>query len=310
MKRRPTVQRQEDGSIDGRMVERYLLEDGDGLAVTIASWGGTVLSLKVPDRRGQITDVVLGLADLVDYPRRSPYFGSIVGRYANRIARGRFELAGRTYQLRCQQDGQHLHGGWYGFDKAFFLAEPVQRGEAVGVLLRHHSPDGDEGYPGNLDLTVVYLLDRNRTLTLAYEATVDRPCPVNLTHHSYFNLAGRGDILGHELLLAAERFVPVDANLIPTGDLTPVAGTPFDFRAPHPIGQRLGEAHEQLLRAGGYDHTFVLDHPAGSMGLAARVLEPESGRVLEVRTSEPGLQCYSGNFLDGSIVGRDGKTYG
>ena len=293
----------------GESVELITLTNAHGMEVRVMTWGGIILSLKVPDRTGAPGDVVLGHDSLAGYVRGTPYFGAIVGRYGNRIAKGRFTLNGTTYRLAVNNGPNHLHGGIRGFDKVLWRAEPFRDARGVGVVLRYTSPDGDEGYPGTLQAKVTYTLtDRNEVL-LEYEATTDRATPVNLTQHSYFNLAGAGDILGHELMIAADRYTPVDSTLIPTGVLAPVAGTPFDFRAPHRIGERIGADDEQLRFGGGYDHNFVLTRPDTGLALAARVTEPVSGRTLEVRTTEPGIQFYSGNFLDGSITGKGGTVY-
>jgi aldose 1-epimerase len=261
------------------------------------------VSLLVPDRTGKLGDIVLGYESLDSYIKNSPYFGSIVGRYGNRIAKGLFTLDGVTYKLAVNNGQNHLHGGSKGFDKVVWKAEPVREAGAAGVKLTYLSRDGEEGYPGNLSVTVVYSLTDENELRISYEAVTDRPTPVNLTHHSYFNLAGEGDILGHELVVNAESYTPVDAGLIPTGEIRPVKGSPFDFTTPHAIGERIARVE------GGYDHNFVLRGGGGRLDLAARVFEPKSGRVMEIRTTEPGLQFYSGNFLDGTITGKGGRVY-
>ncbi|UCF21581.1 MAG: galactose mutarotase [Gemmatimonadota bacterium] len=296
---------------DGRAVQLYTLTNAHGARARITDYGGIVTHLFVPDRNGELADVVLGYDSLADYLRDSSYFGAIVGRYANRIARGKFTLEGVEYSLAVNNGPNHLHGGLRGFDKVVWEAEPYSNADEAGLRLTYVSPDGEEGYPGRLTATVTYALDNQNQLRIDYSAEADQPTIVNLTHHGYFNLAGEasGDILGHELTLAASRFTPIDSTLIPTAELVPVTGTPLDFRRPTSIGARIGDAHEQLRYAGGYDHNFVLDEAGGSLRLAARVYEPSSGRVMEVYTTQPGIQFYSGNFLDGSDVGKGGVPY-
>jgi len=296
---------------EGEQVDLYTLTNAHGLRVRITNYGGIVVSLEVPDRRGRQADVVLGYDRLEDYLRENPYFGALIGRYANRIARGRFVLDGVEYHLATNDGPNHLHGGIKGFDKVVWQAQPLRRADAVGLKLSYLSPDGEEGYPGNLQVTVRYYLTNDDALRIEYEAQTDKATPVNLTHHSYFNLAGsgNGDILQHELMINADRFTPVDEHLIPTGELRPVAGTPFDFRTPTPIGARIDQDDQQLHFGRGYDHNWVLNDYDGSLRLVARVREPDSGRVMEVYTTEPGLQFYSGNFLDSSNVGKGGKVY-
>ena len=297
---------------DGRPVERLTLRNRNGIELSAISLGGVITSLRLPDRDGHLEDVVLGFDALEDYLYRSPYFGAIVGRYANRIARGRFTLDGTTYQLAINNGPNHLHGGPRGFDKAWWTAERGSDGAGQGVRFTHTSLDGDQGYPGTFRASVTYTLTDANELVIDYEATTDRPTIVNLSQHSYFNLAGAGtgDILGHELAIEADQFTPVDATLIPTGELAPVAGTPFDFRRPTVIGSQIGRASEQLTAGGGFDHNFVLRGAAGTLRPAARLRDPGSGRVLEIRTTEPGLQFYSGNFLDGTLTGKGGHVYG
>jgi aldose 1-epimerase len=286
---------------DGSLVERFTLENAHGTRARIISYGGIVTSLEVGGR-----NVVLGCADLAGYVADDSYFGALIGRYGNRIARGRFALDGGTYQLVCNNPPNALHGGPRGFHKALWDADPV----GARLVLRHRSPDGDEGYPGNLDIEVAYGLSEDDALTIEYTASTDQPTIVNPTNHSYFNLAGEGsgDVYGHEVTLFADAFTPVDATLIPTGDILPVTGTPFDFRTATPIGARLRRNDEQLMRARGYDHNFVLRSP-GSLGMAARVVEPQSGLAMQVWTDQPGFQFYSGNFLDGSKAGPSGRAY-
>jgi aldose 1-epimerase len=296
---------------DGQTVDLYTLTNADGLEVKIITLGATVTSIRTPDRSGSLADVVLGFGDLQGYLANAPYMGVIVGRYGNRIAKGRFSLDGTTYQLATNNGPNHLHGGNRGFDKVVWSARTIDRADGQAVELTYLSRDGEEGYPGTLTATVVYTLTDTNELRLDYAATTDKSTVVNLTHHSYFNLAGKGDVLLHEMLIAADRFTPVDASLIPTGVLQPVEGTPFDFRAPTAIGARIRHPDQQLVRGNqGYDHNFVLNAQSGALAVAARVRDPASGRVLEVRTTEPGMQFYTGNFLDGSLVGKGGVKYG
>lgn len=287
----------------------YLLRNAMGMEARITNYGGTVMSLRVPDRQGHLGDVVLGYDNVADYVKQSPYFGCLIGRYGNRIANARFSLDGRTYQLAANDGPNSLHGGTKGFDKVPWAARPTTSDKGPALELRYTSKHLEEGFPGNLDVTARYTLTDDGSLRLDFAATSDQRTIVNLTHHSYFNLAGRGDILGHELEVNAERFTPVDANLIPTGELRPVAGTPFDFRKRTPIGARIGHDDEQLRHGRGYDHNWVIDKPLGQLGLLARVYEASSGRAMEVLSTEPGTQFYSGNFLDGSIVGKGGWRY-
>jgi galactose mutarotase-like enzyme len=295
----------------GPGIDVYTLANANGMTVRVLTYGAILQAIRVPDRGGHLDDVVLGYDSLAGYVRDSPYFGAVIGRYANRIARGTFTLDGRVYRLATNNGPNHLHGGVIGFDKVVWQAEPFQRDREGGVVLTHTSPDGDEGYPGTLLARVTYTLTDGNELIVDYQATTDRPTPLNLSQHSYFNLTGGGtrDVLGHELEISADHFTPVDATLIPTGALTPVAGTPFDFRTPAPLGARIEQADGQLRAGGGYDHNFVLNRPGPGLFLAARVFEPTTGRTLEVRTTEPGLQLYSGNFLDGTITGKAGHVY-
>jgi aldose 1-epimerase len=261
----------------------------------------------VPDRSGQLADVVLGFDALDGYLKTHPYFGAVVGRYGNRIGKGQFTLDGRTYKLAINNPPNHLHGGIKGFDKFVWTAEPLSG--RVGVAFSRTSPDGEEGYPGSLEARIVYTLTDRNELAVEYQATTDKATPINLTQHSYFNLAAAGDILGHQMTINADRYTPVDATLIPTGDLAAVDGTPFDFRKPTAIGARIDVAHEQIKNGGGYDHNFVLNRTGSGLALAARVVETRTGRTLEVRTTEPGLQFYTGNFLDGTLTGKGGQVY-
>ena len=296
---------------DGRIVECFTLANARGCEARIITYGAIVLSLRVPDRDGALDDVVLGHDDLEGYRTDSPYFGAVVGRYGNRIAHGRFTLDGRTYQLATNDGPNHLHGGVRGFDTAVWTPAIEERADGAALVLRHRSPDGDEGYPGTLDAEVSYALTDRDELVVDYRATTDRPTHVNLAQHSYFNLAGAGrrDVLAHELTIHADSFVPVDATLIPTGALAPVAGTPFDFRTPRAIGARIGDDDEQLRNGRGYDHTLVLRRTGAGLVHAARLADPQSGRTLDVHTTEPGVQLYSGNFLDGGIRGKGGRIY-
>ncbi len=297
---------------DGSEADLYTLSVGEVFKAEITNFGGVIMSLWTPDRHGSAADIVLGFDDLQGYVNKHPYFGSIVGRYGNRIAGGGFVLDGVRYTLAINNGPNHLHGGLHGFDKALWKAEPQQRDDAVGLRLCHVSQDGDEGYPGSLECEVVYWLTKGHALEIHYSARTDAPTHVNLTNHSYFNLNGHdaGDILGHEMTLFAEYFVPVSEVLIPTGQLQPVENTPLDFRTPTVIGARINFEHEQLRYGLGYDHTFVIDAQGrGELRQAAAAYAPESGRVMEVETMEPGVQFYTGNFLDGSNVGKGGVPY-
>ncbi len=294
---------------DGTPVDLYQLRNQNGVSASIINYGGIVVSLRVPDRSGNFGDVVLGHDTLEGYLKASPYFGCLVGRYGNRIARGRFTLQGQQYTLATNNYPNALHGGLKGFDKRVWQATSYQTKLGPALELTYTSADGEEGYPGKLTVKAVYTMTDDNALRLDYTATTDKATVVNLTQHSYFNLAGKGDILGHEVFLDAKLFTPVDATLIPTGVLQPVVGTPFDFNQPTAIGARIGEDHEQLKFGGGYDHNWVINKKAGKLGLMARVHEPSTGRVLEVLSTEPGLQFYSGNFLDGSITGKGGWVY-
>ncbi|BCX03907.1 MAG: aldose 1-epimerase [Candidatus Roseilinea sp.] len=295
---------------DGSEVEQYTLTNEGGLTVQIITYGGIITALRAPDRNGTPGDIVLGFDSLAGYLAGHPYFGCIVGRFANRIAGGRFTLDGVAYQLAVNNGPNHLHGGLAGFDKKLWRATTGRSDGAISVALSYLSRDGEEGYPGNLHVTVTYTLTRDNALHIRYLARTDKPTILNLTNHTYFNLAGQGDILDHEVTINADHFTPVNETLIPTGELQPVAGTPLDFRQPMRIGARINDPHEQLVRAGGYDHNFIINGAMGELRFAARVYEPSSGRVLEVYTTEPGMQLYTGNFLDGSIVGKGGTVYG
>lgn len=309
-----TVTASEFGTTDdGEPVTLYTLRNPHGLEVRAMTYGGTIISLETPDREGRAADIVLGFDSLAPYLAGTPYFGAIIGRYGNRIAEGRFTLDGETHTLAANNGPNHLHGGVRGFDKVLWNARSFVNDTAVGVVFSYTSPDGEEGYPGTLHAQVTYSLTDGDALVFDYHATTDRATPVNLTQHSYFNLAGAGSgpILDHRLMVAADSFTPVDAGLIPTGEVRSVDGTPFDFRTPRRIGARIDADDPQIARGPGYDHNFVLDRDAEEgLALAARVVEPESGRTLEVYTTEPAIQFYSGNFLDGTITGKGGRVYG
>lgn len=296
---------------EGTAVSLYTLTNGKGMKTSITNYGGIVASIEVPDRSGKAGDVVLGFDSLDGYLGKHPYFGAIVGRYANRIAKGRFTLDGVEYKLATNDGANALHGGIGGFDKAVWQAKEFTEKGGRGIVLTYLSKDGEEGYPGNLQTTVRYTLTDDNELKIDYSASTDKTTVLNLTNHSYFNLAGQGegDILGHEVTINADRFTPVDAGLIPTGELRFLKGTPFDFLIRTPIGARIDADDEQIKLGGGYDHNFVLNGRMGMTRLAAEVFEPKSGRAMEVRTTEPGLQFYTGNFLDGSIRGKGGKVY-
>jgi aldose 1-epimerase len=296
---------------EGEAVDLFTLSNAQGLEARIISYGGIVISLRVPDRDGRLDDIALGYNDLAGYLKSTPYFGAIIGRYGNRIAKGRFILDGKTYQLATNNAPNHLHGGLKGFDKVVWKGQSFKNADAAGVIFTRESPDGEEGYPGTVKATVTYTLNNKNELIVDYYATTDKATVINLTHHTYFNLAGEGkrDILDHQMMIAADRFTPIDATSIPTGDLKPVEGTPFDFRNPTAIGSRIGQNDSQLVNGKGYDHNYVINRQGDGLVLAARVTEPTTGRVLEVSTTEPGIQFYTGNFLDGSITGKSGKPY-
>ena len=303
-----SIKKQPFGKIQaGKQVELYTLTNSKGVVATITNYGGILTSLTVPDRAGKLGDVVLGFASAEAYVPNPPYLGALIGRYGNRIGGAKFTLDGVEYKLP-QNDGKNtLHGGTKGFDKVLWTGKEVPG----GLELTYLSKDGEQGFPGNLSVKVIYSLTDDNELKIDYSATTDKDTVVNLTNHAYFNLAGQGDgdILGHLMMIHADRFTPVDAGLIPTGELRPVAGTPYDFRKPHAIGARINDKDEQLALGKGYDHNFVLNRKGAGMELAARVVEAKSGRVLEVLTTEPGVQFYSGNFLDGTLKGKDGKVY-
>jgi len=297
----------------GEQVHAFTMRNARGIEMRVIDYGGIIVSLRTPDRAGNPGDIVLGFDDVEGYVKSSPYFGAITGRYANRIAKGQFTLDGTTYKLAVNNGPNALHGGLKGFDKVVWQAAPSADTGGARLVLRYTSADGEEGYPGTLHATVTYTLTDRNELAIEYQATTDKPTPINLTNHSYFNLAGEGSgtVLGHVMTIDADRYVPVDATFIPTGDLASVAGTPFDFRKPTAIGARIDQPDPQLKNGLGYDHTFVVNRPAGGTGLVhvAHVVEPTSGRTLDVATTEPGVQFYTGNFLDGKVVGKNSHAY-
>jgi aldose 1-epimerase len=306
-----TVSRSSFGTTpDGTAVDLFILTNVHGIRVRAITYGAIIASLETRDRNGRLGDIVLGFDALDGYLTRSRYVGAVVGRYGNRIAKGRFSLDGRTFQLATNNGPNHLHGGNKGFDKVVWNGQSFERDGNVGVAFSYTSPDGEEGYPGTLKVSVTYTLTPRDELVVEYEATTDKTTPVNLTQHTYFNLAGEGsgDVLRHQLALDADRYIPTDEAQIPTGEIALVNGTPFDFRRLTPIGSRIEADHEQIRRGKGYDHTFVLN----GVGLrhAARVVDPGSGRTLDVITTEPGVQLYTGNNLDGSAVGKRLHVYG
>jgi aldose 1-epimerase len=296
---------------DGSAVELITLRNSGGMEVRVATLGGIITAIRVPDRAGQFDDVVLGHDAVTGYYTNPTFFGCLVGRYANRIAKGTFTLDGTAYPLATNDGPNHLHGGRVGWDRAIWAAEPFQNANGVGVVLTHKSPDGDEGYPGTVTAKVTYTLTDANAIRVDYHATTDKPTVINLTQHSYFNLGGAQtkDVLGHQLTINADRFTPVDETLIPTGELAAVDNTPFDFRKATAIGARIDQSDVQLQRGRGYDHNFVLARQGEGLQTAVRVLEPTTGRTLDVTTTEPGLQLYTGNFLDGSISGKNGRVY-
>jgi aldose 1-epimerase len=294
---------------DGKRVDIYTLRNGNGVEARICNYGGILVSFKAPDRDGHMGDVVLGYDNLDGYLTNSPYFGALIGRYGNRIANGKFTLDDVTYKLAANNPPNALHGGLKGFDKVVWRAKIIQSDAGPALELTYRSKDGEEGYPGNLKVKAVYTLMSDNGLRLEFTATTDKDTVLNLTQHSYFNLAGHGDVLGHKVFIDADRFTPVDRTLIPTGELRPVDETPFDFLEPTAIGARIQQDDRQLKFGNGYDHNFVLNHPKGRLDVIAQVSEPATGRVLEVLSTEPGLQFYTGNFLDGTITGKGGRVY-
>jgi aldose 1-epimerase len=301
-------------TFEGKPVEMVTFKNKNGIEVQAINYGAIITSLKVPDRTGSLADVVLGFDDPSRYwgNPSPPFFGAIVGRYGNRIANGQFVLNGKTYPLVKNNGPNHLHGGTRGFDKFLWNVTTKETPQGSSAIFTRTSPDGEEGYPGNLAVRITYTLTDSNQLIVNYHATTDKATPINLTQHSYFNLAGEGsgDILGHELMINADRYTPVDDTLIPTGQLAPVAGTPFDFTKPTAIGARIDQDNDQIKKGKGYDHNFVLNKKGVGPTLAARVTDPKSGRTMEVATTEPGVQFYTGNFLDGTLKGKNGHPYG
>jgi aldose 1-epimerase len=293
---------------DGHEVSLFTCTNANKLVLKMIDYGAIVVAMETPDRNGKFANINLGFQDLKGYLERHPYFGSTVGRYCNRIAKGKFTLNGKEYTLAVNNPPNHLHGGEKGFDKQMWKAAEIKTPDAVGVKFTRRSPDGEEGYPGNLDVSVTYTLTNENELKIEFTATTDKATPVNLTNHNYWNLAGAGSgtILEQELTLQADKYLPVDAGLIPTGELADVKGTPLDFTSPHRIGERIKEIKADPV---GYDHCFVLRSSDGSMALAARAKDPKSGRVMEIRTTQPGIQFYSGNFLDGKPANGNYQQY-
>jgi aldose 1-epimerase len=301
-----TITKAEFGAMpDSTKVDIYTLVNHSGITMKVTNYGGIITSLMVPDKKGVAADIVLGYDSLSGYIAKTPYFGALIGRYGNRIAKGKFTLDGKEYTLALNDGPNHLHGGVKGFDKVVWDAEEFKTDSAVGLKLHYLSKDEEEGYPGNLDVTVTYTLNDDNSLVFDYNATTDKATPVNLTQHSYFNLAGGGDIKSHELMISASKYNVVDSTLIPTGELREVKGTPFDFTTEKPIGKDLVATGGKPI---GYDHNFILDTKSLT-DIAVKVVEPTSGRTMEVYTDQPGVQFYSGNFLDGTITGKSGKVY-
>jgi aldose 1-epimerase len=300
------------GTVDGKDVSLCTVSNSSGMKMSVADYGGIVTSFFAPDRTGRMDDIVLGYDNVDGYVAKNPFFGAIIGRYGNRIAKGRFTLGGKEYSLPVNDGPNCLHGGTKGFDKVVWTSREAKKAGAAGVELSFTSRDGDQGFPGTMNVTVVYWLTDNKEFTIDYSATTDKETVVNLTQHNYWNLSGEGggDILGHELTIFADRFTPADATAIPTGELASVKGTPMDFTRAAAVGSRIGEPFEQLKLGEGYDHNWVINRGvAGELAPAAVLYDPKSGRKMEVLTTEPGMQFYSGNFLDGSIIGKSGKPY-
>ena len=292
------------GSVDGQEVMLFMLENKNGMKVDITNYGGIVTSIVVPDKNGDFENITLGFDDLQSYLDGHPYFGAIVGRYGNRIALGEFEIDGQKYTLAKNNGENHLHGGIVGFDKKVWDVESFETGNEVGLKLHYLSPDMEEGFPGNLDVNVTYTLTNDNELRIGYKATIDKACPINLTYHGYFNLTGgERDVLSHEIMMNADKYVVVNESLIPTGELRDCENTPMDFSEFEAIGTRIDQTD------GGYDHSYVLNKEGSELSLVAKVVEPESGRLMEVWTTEPGVQLYTGNFLDGTLTGKDGVVY-
>lgn len=290
---------------DGRTADLYTIENGGGLKAKVTNYGGILVALETPDQSGKSADIVLGFDTLDDYvTKNSPYFGAACGRFANRIKNGKFSIDGVEYQLAVNNGPHHLHGGLVGYNKVLWDAQEIKTADEVGLKLTYLSKDGEENYPGNLSIVMMYTLTKDNAFKITYEAKTDKATPINLTHHSYFNLAGQGngDILGQEVMIDADRYTAIDELAIPTGELASVKGTPLDFTTPMTVGARIEQA-------GGYDHNYVLNSGGGKLALAAKITDPGSGRVMEVWTTEPGIQFYSGNFLDGTLTGKGGKVY-
>lgn len=296
---------------DGQVVDLFTLRNVRGVEVRLITYGGIILSIKTPDKTGAADDITLGYDTLEPYFKNNTYFGVLVGRYANRIAKAKFTLDGKTYTLPANNGVNSLHGGTTGWDQKVWKADQFQNASGVGVILTLTSPDGDQGYPGEVKAKVTYTLTDDSRLVVDYDATSNAPTVINMTQHTYFNLAGAkaNDILGHELMINADKYTPVDDTLIPTGKLDPVEGTPFDFRKSTKIGERIGQKNEQLTRGKGYDHNWVLNRTGDGLSLAAVAKDPISGRTVSISTTEPGIQFYSGNFLDGTNIGKGGKAY-
>ena len=310
---KPGIEKTAYGQLaDGQTADLYTLRNASGMTAKITNYGGIIVSLTAPDKDGKFEDVTLGQDSLSAYVKNNPYFGALIGRYGNRIAKGKFTLDGKTYSLVTNNMGNHLHGGTVGFDKVLWTATPIE-GDEPALKLTYTAKDMEEGYPGNLSVDVTYTLQKDNALKIDYQAITDKPTVVNLTNHTYFNLTGgaKRDILNHVVTLNADRFIPVDKTLIPTGKLESVANTPFDFTQPTVVGARINDStNTQIKYGGGYDHGWVLNGSGGtSLKLAATVYEPASGRVMEVRTTEPAIQFYTGNFLDGTVMGREGFVY-
>ena len=291
---------------DGTQVDEFTLTNDHGLACKVITYGAAIIEMDLPDREGKFANVVLGCGTLKEYLKPAPYFGAVIGRVSNRIAKGHFTLDGKTYALTTNRGVDHAHGGFVGFDKVLWAAKPIATPDGPAVEFHYFSKDGEEGYPGNLDVTITYLLSNRNLFQIDYVAKTDKPTLVNLTNHTYWNLAGHGDVLGHVLMLNASHYTPVDDGHVPTGEIASVAGTPLDFTRPKPIGRNLAELTGQPR---GYDYNFVIDHSGRTPTLAARAFDPKTGRAMEIYTNQPGIQFYSGNFLDGTIVGREGEAY-
>ena len=306
-----SISKSDFGEADGQAADLYTLTNANGAVVKITNYGGIVTDIQVPDKAGELGSVILGFDSLDKYLAGHPYFGCITGRYANRIAEGKFNIDGQDYELTAKNNGDnHLHGGDKGFDKHIWDAEEIQGQGYVGLKLSRTSPDGEEGYPGKLDTVVTYKWTNDNALEIDYEAKTDKPTVINLTNHCYFNLTGAANsILDHQVQIVADKLVPTTDAGIPTGKLMAVAGTPFDFTAAHKIGARIGAQHVQITNGKGYDHNWVLNNQDGDVALAARVTEPTTGRILEVLTDQRGIQFYTGNYLDGTLTGRSGKVY-